>query len=83
MSNDPVWGSLVATAELARQNPRAWIEQKHIYGDLVGQADFVRTFERCLRLIWQCGVESALAEYGGVSFEKLYRCVDKLTRPDR
>lgn len=63
--NDPYWDSLVSAAKQARERPAAWIEQRHIYGDLCSEEKFVEAFERWLRLIWKVGTESALATYGG------------------
>lgn len=65
--NDPCWDSLVAAARRAREKPRSWIEQKHIYADLGGQAAFVDAFERWLMLIWNSGTEQAIAKYCGAS----------------
>ncbi len=64
--NDPFWDALVAAARQARDKPRTWVEQKHIYGDLGSQAAFVDAFERWLTLIWNSGTESAIAKYCGM-----------------
>lgn len=61
--NDPFWDSLVTAARRSREQPRAWIEQQHIYGDLRSNAPFVDAFERWLNLLWETGTESALATY--------------------
>jgi mannitol 2-dehydrogenase len=61
--NDPFWDRLVPVAEAARTRPRAWLEQGHIYGDLAGAEPFAAAFDRWLGLIWQDGMEAALAVY--------------------
>ena len=66
-ANDPYWDSLVAVAKQAQTNPSAWIEQRHIYGDLCEQALFAEPFQRWLKMIWEAGTEAALASYSGVT----------------
>jgi len=61
--NDPYWDDLVAVATQAKTNPRAWLDQKHIYGDLTRSSAFTEAFERWLTLIWQSGTEAALNKY--------------------
>ena len=67
--NDPFWDSLVAAARQAREKPRTWVEQKHIYADLCDQTAFVDAFERWLMLIWKNGTEHAIAKYCGISVD--------------
>ena len=64
--NDPSWDSLVAAAIQAKVEPRTWIEQRHIYGDLHNDATFVDSFEHWLTMIWNTGTESAIASYCGM-----------------
>ena len=61
--NDPHWASLVRTANLARQRPRAWLEQREIYGDLADAERFAQAFEAWLALIRNDGPEAALRAY--------------------
>ena len=61
--NDPFWDELTETAKAARDNPRAWLEMRNIYGDLVEQNRFVHAFERWLNLICAQGIEAALDAY--------------------
>ncbi len=67
--NDPCWNSLVTVAKQARERPREWIEQTHLYGDLCSNNLFVNAFERWLTRIWRTGTESALAMYTAVSVD--------------
>ena len=61
--NDPFWDALQATATVARNRPRAWLEQRRIYGDLVEAPRFVTSFERWLDGIWSDGCDAALRAY--------------------
>lgn len=63
--NDPYWPQLQQSAQLARECPRAWLEQRHIYGDLADALRFTEAFERWLTLIWSDGAASALNAYAG------------------
>ena len=61
--NDPHWTQLTAVAKEARDRPRAWLEQRPLYGDLADDPRFAPAFERWLRLIWDEGLEAALQRY--------------------
>ena len=61
--NDPCWDTLQATAIEARERPRAWLEQRRIYGDLVEAPRFAAAFERWLGSIWSDGCEATLQAY--------------------
>ena len=61
--NDPCRDTLQVAARAARERPRAWLEQRRIYGDLVEAPRFVEAFERRLHRIWSDGCEAALAAY--------------------
>ncbi|MCR9127326.1 MAG: mannitol dehydrogenase family protein [Rhodobacteraceae bacterium] len=63
--NDQSWDDLTAVANLARSRPLAWLEQTHLYGDLIDSPPFARAFEASLALIWAEGCEAALREYAG------------------
>ncbi len=65
-ANDPNWDALVSAAKAAKDNPRSWVEQQHIYGDLSDSTAFTEPFERWLAMIWESGVEAAISEYSGV-----------------
>jgi mannitol 2-dehydrogenase len=61
--NDPFWDDLNAAARAAKERPRAWLEQSHIYGDLAEAPRFADAFERWLALIWSQGCVAALRAY--------------------
>lgn len=63
--NDPIWSELVAVSNAARQNPKAWLEQRKLYGNLADDARFAKSFARWLNLIWDKGVENAMRTYIG------------------
>jgi mannitol 2-dehydrogenase len=62
-ANDPVWSDLLACAQDARERPRAWLEQRAIYGDLGDDPRFAEPFARWLRTIHEDGMEAALRAY--------------------
>lgn len=61
--NDPFWDELNTRALQARENPSAWLEMRHIYGALADAPEFVDSFTYWLRLIWDDGLEMAIATY--------------------
>jgi mannitol 2-dehydrogenase len=61
--NDPQWDALRATAQAARHRPKAWLEQRAIYGTLAKDDRFASAFAQWLQLIWQEGARAALAQY--------------------
>jgi len=61
--NDPFWDGLVAAAGVARNEPRAWLEQRQFYGDLVDAPRFTEAFVRWLATIWAEGMSAAMKRY--------------------
>ena len=61
--NDPLWNELQIVAKQTVDNPRAWLEMRQLYGDLVENARFVSAFERWMQIIHGQGVEDALDLY--------------------
>lgn len=61
--NDPNWDDLNATALEAREDPRIWLEMRHIYGNLADEPLFADSFVHWFRLIWDQGLEVAIAAY--------------------
>lgn len=61
--NDPFWDDLNAKAIQAKQDPAVWLGMQHIYGDLNENGEFVESFSRWMRVIWQDGLESAISIY--------------------
>jgi len=61
--NDPIWGDLTAIAKAAKYNPRAWLEQRQIYGELAEDPQFEKAFSAWLDMVWTRGTEAALKAY--------------------
>ncbi|MGQ0609984.1 MAG: mannitol dehydrogenase family protein [Paracoccaceae bacterium] len=61
--NDPVWNDLVAVATAARINPMAWLDQRHLYGDIADNPLFRASFAHWLTMLHAKGTEAALATY--------------------
>ena len=61
--NDPIWDKLNAAAKAAKTDPKVWLAQDDIYGDLAANVAFAAPFERWLSLIWSDGLEAALTAY--------------------
>jgi mannitol 2-dehydrogenase len=62
-ANDPDWDQLTTAANAAKQTPKAWLEQRHIYGELAENAVFSVAFSRWLARLYSDGVEATLADY--------------------
>jgi mannitol 2-dehydrogenase len=62
-ANDPFWDTLMKTAKKAKTEPQAWLEMRNTYGSLADQPRFKSAFSRWLLMIWDLGVETALASY--------------------
>lgn len=63
--NDPFWDELNQQAIAAKDNPRAWLEMRNVYGDLGDQLRFPEAFDRWLKLIYSEGIEAAIDAYLG------------------
>jgi mannitol 2-dehydrogenase len=61
--NDPNWERIQAAAKQARSDPPAFLELRHIFGDLAGNPDYVRAFSDGLSSLWTRGVRSTLTDY--------------------
>ncbi len=61
--NDPNWELLHRRAKSAREDPRAWLEMRGTYGDLVAEPRFADAFEASLRGIYADGLATALDHY--------------------
>lgn len=61
--NDPYWPALQSCAMAADARPRAWVEQAHIYGDLIESAEFVAAFEDAYLRIQSSGLAAAIEAY--------------------
>ncbi len=61
--NDPDWTDLLAAAEAARSRPRAWLEQRGIYGSLAEEPRFAEAFEKWLGVVWSEGTPAAIDQF--------------------
>ncbi|OSP54856.1 mannitol dehydrogenase family protein [Pseudoruegeria sp. SK021] len=61
--NDPIWDKLTAAAKAAKDDPKIWLQQRDLYGDLAENAVFAASFSMWLRMIWAEGTEAALRRY--------------------
>jgi len=61
--NDPFWEDLNAKASEARKDPRVWLEMRQIYGDLADEPRFANSFIQWFNMIWDEGLETAIATY--------------------
>jgi mannitol 2-dehydrogenase len=61
--NDPSWKQLQEAAKPARNDPTAFLQLRHIFGDLSGNPSYVRAFSDALSTLWARGVRSTLSDY--------------------
>ena len=61
--NDPFWDDLQKAALAAKEDPKAWLEQRQTYGDLADQPVFADAFTRWLGVLWKDGTEAAMDQY--------------------
>lgn len=61
--NDPRWDALNAAAVEAVNDPKTWILQTGIYGELAGREDFLQLFAFWLRMLWTEGIRGTLSLY--------------------
>jgi len=62
-ANDPFWDDLNTVALDAKSSPEKWLSQRKYYGELVDNPLFAEAFSSWLRMIWDQGVEAAIARY--------------------
>jgi len=63
--NDPNWDRLVPLARAAKEDPKAWLTLREVYGEVAGDARFAGAFEAKLRALWARGTAAVLGEYLG------------------
>ncbi len=61
--NDPFWDDLVRVAQVAKNDPKKWIEQTQFYGDLAQNQRFADRFGYWSSFIWEHGAVAAMDEY--------------------
>lgn len=62
-ANDPNWEQLQKTAQLARDNPSAWLAMDDVYSSVSANREFILTFEHMVKSLWADGVEKVLSRY--------------------
>ena len=61
--NDPNWDALQALARAAKADPKAWLTQRTIYGEVADDARFATAFADALTRLCRDGTAHVLAEY--------------------
>jgi mannitol 2-dehydrogenase len=61
--NDPNWDRLTAQARRAKEEPKAWLEMRDIFGPLSDDPAYVEAFTTALASIWKLGTKQALTRY--------------------
>lgn len=63
--NDPYWDDLCKAAHDAKHEPRAWLAQSQIYGELVDEDRLAEPFEQWLSMLWAQGSRRTLEQFLG------------------
>ena len=61
--NDPNWDALQGLARAAKADPKAWLTQRTIYGEVADDPRFATAFADALTRLWRDGTAYVLAEY--------------------
>ncbi|WMT91860.1 mannitol dehydrogenase family protein [Pelagibacterium sp. H642] len=61
--NDPSWDRLQTAAIAAKDDPRAFLAMKDIFGSVADNADYVAAFSHALGTIWEVGARETLTRY--------------------
>lgn len=61
--NDPNWDALQGLARAAKADPKAWLTQRTIYGEVADDPRFVAAFSDALTRLWRDGTAKVLADY--------------------
>ena len=61
--NDPIWPALQHAAQRALKDPKAWLAQKAIYGNLGQDEGFSKAFETCLKRLDRFGTAYTIERY--------------------
>ena len=62
-ANDPNWEALKSRAAQAKSEPKAWLENRNLYGELSDNPHFATPFENWLRMIYTDGLTQTLNHY--------------------
>jgi mannitol 2-dehydrogenase len=61
--NDPNWQRLQDQAHKAKNDPKAWLEMRDIYGETADYPLFVDRFSSWLTMLWDHGTQATLQHY--------------------
>ena len=61
--NDPNWDALREAARAAKDEPRRFLQQRGIFGDVADSEAYAEIFSRHLRAIWEKGTRQAMEDY--------------------
>ena len=61
--NDPNWERLRSAAKSARNDPKAFLALRDIFGELADNSTYVGAFSSALSSLWTNGVRATLAKY--------------------
>ena len=61
--NDPNWDRIQAAAKPAREDPKAFLGLRDIFGALSDDPRYVATFSHALNALWSQGVRATLRDY--------------------
>jgi mannitol 2-dehydrogenase len=61
--NDPNWERLQSVAKPARNDPKAFLALRDIFGELADNSTYVGAFSSALSSLWTNGVRATLAKY--------------------
>jgi mannitol 2-dehydrogenase len=61
--NDPSWDRLQAAAKSGRNDPRAFLAMRDIFGELADNPTYVGAFSSALGSLWAKGVRATLSDY--------------------
>ena len=62
-ANDPKWNALIAAGRAAKTQPRLWLEQRGMYGDLGDDPRFAQPFANWLAMLHKAGTAATLTHY--------------------
>ena len=62
-ANDPQWGCLSKLSKKSKHDPKIWLTESSIYGDIALNEQFSNEFSNALNRIWRDGCRTVLREY--------------------
>ena len=62
-NNDPQWDFLSSLSKKSKHDPKIWLTESSIYGDIARNEQFSSEFSEALNRIWDKGCRAVLREY--------------------